>query len=365
MKNKIILSLGLMSITTLPLLATISCSNNSSKTISVSKETQTKYYDTLWSDELSGNMSGTYEYLNLLSDSLIKTEATETKTKEDVQKIAENKLANINESELKELMLNSAIKGATKSTSKNNQKYLINYLSKKINFDLANLKMDQDEKMIVDIQDFKYDKENQTISFTYFIESTIVYTLDGVSGSQKMNNALAYKNIKLKASTFEVNNKVMPIITFSQDQPNASIEMIQGIFKTDVNELIDKVVEIAKKENPDLPIDGNMIKEMIKTNSKKMNETYNKIKALKDTLGQENGKFQMTIGYEDTYGFDHIAKSILFNGDSLGYYVGTENESGSGLEIVTTQRASINSPIFFSSEYKDGKAKWEIYNLSR
>lgn len=363
MKNKIILSLGLMSITTLPLLATISCSNNSSKTISVSKETQTKYYDTLWSDELSGDMGGTYEYLNLLSDSLIKTEATETKTKEDVQKIAEDKLANINESELKELMLNSAIKGATKSTNKNNQKYLINYLSKEINFDLANLKMDQDEKMIVDIQDFKYDKENQTISFTYFIEHTIVYTLDGVSGSQKMNNALAYKNIKLKASTFEVNNKVMPIITFSQDQPNASIEMIQGIFKTDVNELIDKVVEIAKKENPDLPIDGNMIKEMIKTYSKKMNETYNKIKALKDTLGQENGKFQMIIGYEDTYGFDHIAKSILFMGDSLGYRI-MENESGSELEI-TTQSASINSPIFFSSEYKDGKAKWEIYNLSR
>lgn len=365
MKNKILLNLGIITTIASPLIATtISCSKNNnnnsvSEPISISKETQKKYYDILWNNQLVENY-GKYEYVNKLASSLFNTTPKELKTIEEVQKISDSKLANITENQLKELMLNSAIKGCFWMTNKNNQSPF--YSSKNSTLNFSGLEIIQEYKLIVDIQNFKYDKHNQSISFTYVINHNSMFALDGVKSDQTIKQSLDYKNIKLSSSVFKINDKVMPIITFSENQPNASIEMIDGYVGdvTNLDNFVKKTIELIKKQNPNLPINESENKNKFNQQNNKLKESFNKIKALKNVLGQENGKFKMVIDYNNYHTFNEISKSELFDVEDLGYYIDDKNVN----EIIARPRsAKMGSPIFFSTEYSNGQAKWEIYNL--
>ncbi len=352
MKLKSLLTLGVATIGVLPIVGVVSCSNKSSSSVSaeISKETNDEYYSVLWSDQ--ANIDGTYT--NKLSDSLEKATGTQSKTTSEVMEIAKNTLDRISDEMLRETLLNSMIKGVAKNIYINSEDEdeNSNFASEDISF--------------VDIQNFSFDRENMEISFDYVYSISLVNKMNDeifLTMNQKM--LARYKKIKIEANVFSWNNQLFPIIRFSQEQPNGSIQIMKIGASLDINnDGFNKVLHDFYEQNRDeilnnLQMDEQQFITFIKQSLNYQIESTNKwakmIENFGDKIGKVNGK--LTFNYQYTEYFD--SNKLVVNPNN-GYSDGDTSIP----TIITAVTPTMESPIFFSKYSGDGTAYWQCFKPS-
>ncbi len=320
-KSKMLLGIGSISLSIIPIISVISCSNDNGT--GIPNNVRDKYKNIF-----SKNKDEYGNYENKLVQSFEDTKATDAKTKEEVQKIAQEKLDNISNKDLQQLLLNSQMKGAKK-------------------FSKNELNLIREGVLLYDISDFSYDKVNKEISFTasFYDEAKIIKNKDEMKSSSILK--ISYNKIKIEANVVEDNNMLFPVIMFSEEQPNASGKVINADFQPyNINNNVLKQMYDNEERLPTQP--GEEIKnfdDYVKV-FKRMNdytkESYNKLKNLND-VGKVDGKF--------TIYNNHWNEEIVISG---GWQFGYENNN--------VESSSVSGgPIFFSTLNKDGSATWEAY----
>lgn len=327
-KSKLLLAMGgaLALSTIIPTVSVVSCSSNNppsppnnsnnqlssnAPSLNIPNEVLNKNLNVFDMSHLDPNGN----YTNKLSQSLASTKPTESKTKEEVSKIANEHLNMIDDISLQQMFLNSQLKGSRYG--------LVNEPVTKL--------LSMELKTFQDITNLSYNKEGKEISFvaTYYTQEILKdqYNKELLKVLGKFD--VSYKNLKIEASVEEVNQKLFPVIKFANQQPNAS-----GAINTSFSSFI----------SPDIPTNFVELINISIEGSKKM---MNKLNGFKNFGIGENGEF--TINSNSLEEYVYTSSVISYN---EGY-----------VPLSSFEGAPINAyPILFSKLDNNGSATWEVYN---